>query len=191
MDPARCPKCGSSFRRPIASIHSSHLGLYSDVRFPGRSILSLRAHFEHFDLIDHDTLWNFMTDIQAAVKAIKKVTEAPRVNVAVLGNQEGHVHAHLIPRKPIDEPNPNKAPWEDSRQKGPLPADQEERLMRLLSQRFPRPTRFPTPSSAESMRKRLERASARVRSTSTPLFDLMADDKTGDIHRCNSRTRRM
>jgi diadenosine tetraphosphate (Ap4A) HIT family hydrolase len=181
MEAARCLKCGFELWRPIASIHSSHLGLYSDARFPGRSILSLREHSEHFDLIDHDTLWNFMTDIQSSVTAIKHATKAPRVNVAVLGNQEGHVHAHLIPRKPVEEPNPDKAPWEDGRQKGPLPADEEERLMKLIANEFPRSTRFPTPSAAELMRKRLERLSLRARSTATPLFDLLADDKTGEI----------
>jgi diadenosine tetraphosphate (Ap4A) HIT family hydrolase len=43
-----------------------------------------------------------------------------RVNIAILGNEVAHVHFHLIPRRPLDEPIPTRPPWEHPKPKHPL-----------------------------------------------------------------------
>ncbi|WP_435748741.1 HIT family protein [Microbacterium sp. PMB16] len=114
------------------------MGLYSDARFPGRCIVTLNEHAEHLEDLPPDTVSSFMINVAMASRALKIATGASRINVAVLGNQEGHVHAHLIPRYPDSEPLPHKAPWEDTRARGSLSADKEswfiEKISRALNQ---------------------------------------------------------
>jgi diadenosine tetraphosphate (Ap4A) HIT family hydrolase len=59
---------------------------------------------EHFDAMPATELGGFMADVQRASRALRQLSAVERVNVAILGNREPHVHAYLIPRRP-DEPN--------------------------------------------------------------------------------------
>ena len=109
--------CGFVLWQPIAQSQYSCLGLYDDARFPGRSILRLKEHQDRFDMVPEDILMGFMLDIQTAMKSIQTATGAARVNVAILGNRDPHVHAHLVPRFPDNEEFPDCSPWNDLRPK--------------------------------------------------------------------------
>ncbi|WP_396910900.1 HIT family protein [Mycolicibacterium sp.] len=106
-----CPMCGFALFTPIAKLRVSHAGLYDDARFPGRLIVSLDTHFEHFDQVDPVVLAQFMADLQTASVVLRKMGGVDRVNVAVLGNKDPHVHAHVIPRR-LSDANFGVAPWE-------------------------------------------------------------------------------
>lgn len=113
-----CGECGFALWNPIETHHSlraGDLGLYDDARFPGRSILRLREHATDLTQVSPVVLAAFMEDIQVAMRAIYLATGADRVNVAILGNEQPHVHAHLIPRYRSREQNPNRTPWDDPR----------------------------------------------------------------------------
>lgn len=127
-----CDVCGFDLWLPIASLESAHLGLYSDSRFPGRCILSLSHHRDHYEDLPGDEALDFTAAIKNCVQAIKTATGVDRVNVAILGNAESHVHAHLIPRRPESEPRPNSAPWEDTRPKTKLSSDQQDQLIKAI-----------------------------------------------------------
>lgn len=161
-----CSECKFALWRPISALSASQLGLYSDIRFPGRSMLSLNDHYDHLDEVPMDTLWKFMVDLKHSIAAIKTATGAPRVNTAILGNQEGHVHAHLIPRQPAMEPRPDKAPWEDTREKGALDDTEERRLIERiqvsLTSIYGVAKPYPVPSSADSQERRLSRERAEL-----------------------------
>lgn len=58
------------------------------------------------------------------MQAIQEATSAAKVNVAILGNRDAHVHAHLISRFPENEEFPDCSPWNDLRVKEKIPADQ-------------------------------------------------------------------
>lgn len=106
-----CGFCGFSLWLPIAQLSAADVGLYDDGRFPGRLLVSAREHHDHLDQMPADELCLFMADVQRASKALRSLSEVQRVNVAVLGNREPHVHAHLIPRRPR-ETNAKSAPWD-------------------------------------------------------------------------------
>ena len=108
-----CQQCGFELWEPIAQSSHTSLGLYNDDRFPGRCILSLQEHKESLEELTVDVMVFFMRDIQIAMKAIRQATNAARVNVAILGNRESHLHAHLIPRFPDNEQFPDCSPWND------------------------------------------------------------------------------
>ncbi len=106
-----CPTCPFRLYWTIASMRTSTLGLYDDARFPGRCILVLNQHAEHLADLPDTTARLFLADVQAAGRAIRTATSATRINYAILGNVEPHVHAHLIPRGLPGDPMPNDSPW--------------------------------------------------------------------------------
>jgi diadenosine tetraphosphate (Ap4A) HIT family hydrolase len=127
-----CPVCEFSLWLPIASIGLSYLGLYNDARFPGRCILALEDHFEHWEDLDSSILHPLVDESQSAIQAIKTVTGSERVNLAVLGNTDGHIHFHLIPRYPLEEASPGRSPWNDPRPRSPMSEDQVDSLITSL-----------------------------------------------------------
>lgn len=127
-----CQQCGFDLFLPIADLRSSTLGLYDDGRFPGRSILALSEHAEHLDLLAPAVLNRFMSDVKVSVRVIKRTTGVNRVNVAILGNRDNHVHAHLIPRYPEAEVKPDSSPWDDPRPKSRLEPAHRDHLLQAL-----------------------------------------------------------
>lgn len=119
---------------PIAATPHSRLGLYSDDRFPGRCILAPNAQEPYRDLADLPlgTLTGFIRDAQFAMRAIQCATGAARVNLAILGNRDPFVHAHLIPRFPKREAKPDCSPWDDPRIRRNLVPSEQQRLVLLI-----------------------------------------------------------
>jgi|ERR1035438_499757 diadenosine tetraphosphate (Ap4A) HIT family hydrolase len=110
-----CAVCEFELWNPVCQLGVSFLGIYNDGRFPGRSILVLNEHIEHWEDVPGSLLSAYVADSQKAMRTISAVTHADRVNLAVLGNTDAHVHFHLIPRYRESEPLPNKSPWNDPR----------------------------------------------------------------------------
>lgn len=108
----KCKVCSFELWLPIAQLGVSSLGLNNDARFPGRCLLIFNQHAEHFTDIQSDMASKFIDDARVAAQAIQMVTRAPRINYAILGNKEPHVHIHLIPRGLPSDPIPRQAPWE-------------------------------------------------------------------------------
>ena len=126
----RCTTCEFQLWSPLATLSVSTLGLYDDDRFPGRCLLVLTDHYEHLDEVPDVLAASFLADVQRTARALRKGLAADRVNVAVLGNAEPHVHAHLVPRWPVKEPRPHKSPWDDPRRRGSLPSQDKLALAR-------------------------------------------------------------
>lgn len=120
--PSPCPRCGFELWIPVGQLRVSHAGLYDDNRFPGRALLALNSHEEDLSALNADVLMAFMADLRDLSRAVKHVTRAARVNVAVLGNAVPHLHWHVIPRRPESEPLPGRSPWNDPRERRALPS---------------------------------------------------------------------
>ncbi len=108
-----CSSCGFALWTPVAALSVSKVGLYNDARFPGRLIVSLNEHVEHFDQAPPEVLSSFMSDLQDASLVLRKMANVERVNIAILGNKEPHLHAHVIPRR-VDDQNYGVSPWENA-----------------------------------------------------------------------------
>jgi diadenosine tetraphosphate (Ap4A) HIT family hydrolase len=94
----------------------------------------LNTHYDSFEELPADVLMSFMADIQSSMSAIRLATGAARVNVAILGNRDPHVHAHLIPRFPDEEQFPDCSPWNDLRLKTNLPVNSRIAIMSAIWQ---------------------------------------------------------
>lgn len=123
-----CAQCGFMLWLPLETLRVSTVGLYDDNRFPGRSLLALDEHYTDLLDVPDDVMRLYLSDLRDVRTAIAKVTGAPRINYAVLGNAEPHVHWHVIPRHPTDEPLPSNSPWQDPRPKEGMPPAALRRL---------------------------------------------------------------
>jgi diadenosine tetraphosphate (Ap4A) HIT family hydrolase len=128
----RCAVCGFALWLPLASLGVSTLGLYDDARYPGRCILALHEHCEDFAELAPDLTARFIADAQRAARAIQRAVGAKRMNFAVLGNVEHHVHFHLIPRGAASDPAPDESPWSTDVAATPLLDSRRERIMGLI-----------------------------------------------------------
>lgn len=129
---AACPQCAFELWTPLAHAGPVLVGLYDDGRFPGRLIVSLVDHYDHLEDVPPAEVGPFMTNVQNAVRAQRSALDVTRVNVAVLGNQVSHVHAHLVPRRSTDA-RPMSAPWEDPRPRQQLDERHKEDVLARLS----------------------------------------------------------
>lgn len=118
----KCDRCGFELYLPVPadSLSVTLLGLYNDSRFPGRSLLAFEQHVEHMDELSPTQLHEFWGDATKVGAALRAITGADRINYAVLGNAEHHLHVHLIPRQSREEPLPSRPPWNDPRDLGEL-----------------------------------------------------------------------
>lgn len=132
---AECATCGFALWIPIADLRVSRVGLYDDARFPGRLIVSLNEHVEHFDQADPDVMAAFIADLQVASVVLRKMGDVDRVNIAVLGNKDPHLHAHVIPRR-VTDANFGVAPWEDAKPHSKLTPWERVTIIDLLRQGF-------------------------------------------------------
>lgn len=122
-----CSTCEFALWVPVLDLGCTSLGIYDDSRFPGRCILALNEHFESLEEVPDGLASVFMRDAKLCMTALRRATDASRVNFAILGNRDPHVHAHLIPRH-LADPRPNDPPWTDPRAKDPLSARELRRL---------------------------------------------------------------
>jgi len=60
-------------------------------------LLSKKHYMELYEMSKEDLL-SFMTDVQKASRALKKVTGATKINYEIHGNSMPHLHVHLFPR---------------------------------------------------------------------------------------------
>ena len=129
MKDTPCDICDFELWLPIATLNVSTLSLYSDSRFPGRSILKLNRHVDALEDMEDSLLSQYMSDVKTAVNALKTVTGSKRINFSILGNTVSHVHAHLIPRYSELETFPGKSPWNDPRKLTSLSEEEEKDLI--------------------------------------------------------------
>lgn len=134
-----CDVCGFELWYPIDApmLRVSQLGLYNEDRFPGRVLLVLTEHQEHLDKLPGQVLSAFWSDAALVGGILRRVTNALRVNYAVLGNAQPHLHAHLIPRLDTD-PLPTRPPWNDPRPPAEMPAADLQSWSKVVSDHLAR-----------------------------------------------------
>ena len=126
-----CDACGFELWEPLLLLEYSVLGLYDDARFPGRCILKYHHHVEHLADLSAYELQHFTEDMRIAGKLLTKAFNPRRINYAILGNAESHLHAHLIPRYGTD-PVPQQSPWNHPEKVSKLSAEKKENIFKEI-----------------------------------------------------------
>lgn len=130
----KCENCEFELFNPIAETATTYLGLYDDARFPGRSILMLKNHYDNIEDVPTRISYTYLDEIKSTITVMKKVLNVERVNMSILGNTVSHVHAHLIPRYPDQEQFPHKSPWNDLRPQSTLNPSIKTSIIKSLQQ---------------------------------------------------------
>ena len=130
--PYRCRRCDFELWIPVASLAVSEVGFYNDRRFPGRCLVVVRDHYEHLARMPESTYLSFTRDMRQVGGSLHEAVGANRVNYAVLGNTEPHVHAHVIPRGAPGDEKLHRTPWEHPAPKAQMPRDQVEAIVGRL-----------------------------------------------------------
>lgn len=132
MTEYRCTVCGFELWTPVARLGVSTLGLYDDARFPGRCLLVYDEHVEDLVDLDEGAASAFVADVKKAALAIAQAVPVDRMNYAILGNVEPHLHMHLIPRVAAGDPVFGRPPWERHDPVRPLDPETKESLVGRL-----------------------------------------------------------
>jgi diadenosine tetraphosphate (Ap4A) HIT family hydrolase len=84
--------------RFVARLKSGYLEMAPNQFLPGYCILLAYPQVEHLLELSGEARANFLHDVSVASEAIKLVTDCERVNIAIYGNLDKFLHAHLVPR---------------------------------------------------------------------------------------------
>src|SRR3954451_13033010 len=110
-----CPMCldgnleSNAFSLRVAEMDWSVMRLARNQWCRGWSLVILKSHAcELFELSDAE-LCGFWRDVSRAAQALQSVFQPVKMNYAVYGNLNPHIHCHLVPRYASDDP---RAPLE-------------------------------------------------------------------------------
>ena len=146
----RCAACDFELARPIVTLRTGTLCLYDDARFPGRCVLALDEHATLLEELSVERVSRLALDTRDAARAIRAVTEAPRINYAAFGNVVPHVHVHLIPRHGPWDTAPRATAWDHPEPERPLDPAHAERLVAALRRRLVDPEAARQPQRAST-----------------------------------------
>jgi diadenosine tetraphosphate (Ap4A) HIT family hydrolase len=98
MEPRRAEDHVDAYGRTIALLEASVLRLCVDQFTPGYCVvISTRHVAEPYELPEHEGE-AFFADVLRAGKAVQQALGSIKMNYLMLGNEQPHLHCHLIPR---------------------------------------------------------------------------------------------
>lgn len=127
-----CEVCGFRLFNCVASLSSSTLAFVDDSRYPGRCILGLNSHSECVDSLSVDEYASYFDDLRRAVRAIRRATECDRINIYLLGNNEPHLHFHIVPRFGEFTHKSPPTHFNDAREQTPIPPQERRSLVNQI-----------------------------------------------------------
>lgn len=111
----RCANLPSSRADWIAELRVGRLYLNPDQRYRGSCIVVLRRHAVEITDLEPGESEAWWRDINAAARAVQAAVSPGKLNLAMLGNQVPHLHAHIVARRTDDDA------WPDAIWARPLP----------------------------------------------------------------------
>jgi len=96
--------------------------LNPDQLFPGYTFVTLKWHAEHLTSLSPSDQRRFLGDMTTLANTLAKALKPDRLNYALLGNAQPHLHWHLIPRYTTD-PMWGRPVWAGNRRRKRLTED--------------------------------------------------------------------
>jgi diadenosine tetraphosphate (Ap4A) HIT family hydrolase len=127
-----CPACAGQWplaAHRIADCGSAVAYLHDDQFFPGWTVLVLKRHATELWHLAPAERAALMEEVTRVAQALGTDFEAVKLNYELLGNQLGHIHWHLIPRR-ADDPAPKAPAWTVGHQ--PLALDAAATAARIV-----------------------------------------------------------
>ena len=82
----------------VGDMKAGTLYLFKDQAHKGRCVLALGSHKKELFECDEQERNDFMADVAAATKAIKKLWGCTKMNIGSFGDTNPHLHFHLGPK---------------------------------------------------------------------------------------------
>ena len=108
-----CPVCAGQWPSQtlrIADCGTSVAYLSDDQFFPGWCVLVLKRHATELWQLAPLERGALMDELTGLAQTLAATFDAVKMNYELLGNQIGHIHWHLIPRR-ADDPAPRMPAW--------------------------------------------------------------------------------
>jgi len=105
-----------NFQHRIVKQRYSTAILHINQFYYGRALVIFNQHEEDLSNLKEFERKDFWEEAIEVGLTVQKATEADRINYALLGNREYHLHWHVIPRY-INEPNFTTTPWHNEGEK--------------------------------------------------------------------------
>ncbi len=135
-----CTNCDFAPFIPLTELEYGIVGLVNDSRYPGRLIFAAKHHYEYLDEADEQTYINFMREVRLLSNLLRKELKkdgCDKVNIAIMGNELHHAHAHIIPRyKDKEGAKATRPIWEDERKAEKLSQDDIATLGKRILERL-------------------------------------------------------
>jgi len=87
----------------VARLSASTVLLDVDQRYRGKTVIVTREHVTDLLEMPEARALELYADVRNVARATRLALAPARLNYALLGNQEPHVHWHVIPRFPGDD----------------------------------------------------------------------------------------
>jgi diadenosine tetraphosphate (Ap4A) HIT family hydrolase len=117
-----CPACTGRWPAPgqrIADCGVTIAYLHDDQFFAGWTVLVLKRHATELWQLEQGERAALIEEVSRVARALGAAFSAVKLNYELLGNQIGHIHWHLIPRR-ADDPAPRSAVWTVEHEPQPL-----------------------------------------------------------------------
>jgi diadenosine tetraphosphate (Ap4A) HIT family hydrolase len=108
-----CPACTGLWPAPeqrIVDCGATVAYLHDDQFFPGWTCLVLKRHATELWQLERGERAALIEEVSRVARAVGAAFDAVKLNYELLGNQIGHIHWHLIPRR-ADDPAPRSPVW--------------------------------------------------------------------------------
>ncbi len=96
---------------PIGDLALSRLLLANDANYPWLILVPRRPGLVELIDLDDTAQVQLLSEVAAAARALKSITECEKLNIAALGNQVPQLHVHVIARRHSDKAWP-KPVWD-------------------------------------------------------------------------------
>lgn len=88
----------------VKELSTGYVVLADYQRYPGYTIFLCKMHVEELHQLPYDFRIRHLTEMSIVAEATYQAFHTDKMNHAMLGNLDPHVHWHLIPRKNGDLP---------------------------------------------------------------------------------------
>lgn len=84
--------------KEICRLSVSTVFLLNEQEYRGRCVVALHAHHTELFQLSSDLLASYAKDVANVAQAVKHAFSAEKINYAVYGDIESHLHFHVVPK---------------------------------------------------------------------------------------------
>jgi len=96
-----CFYCSDEYKdymKDVAKLSHSRVYLNNEQEYPGRCYVVLDSHKTELFQLDEEELAGYMSNVAQVAKAIQAAFQPDKINYAVYGDIDSHVHFHIVPK---------------------------------------------------------------------------------------------